>query len=94
LAHGAQAVWPVIYTMLIGSIPVGLIAAFVSYGLAARAVEAVRGGSAISAAGLGFDGRKALGAAKSRLGAALRQGQRALARIRQEFRAEPSWRLW
>jgi len=94
LANGAQAVWPVIYTMLIGSIPVGLIAAFVSYGLAARAVEAVRGGSAISVAGLGFDGRKALGAAKSRFGSAARQGQRALDRIRQEFRAEPSWRLW
>ena len=43
LPHSAEGLWPFIYPMLIGSIPVGLASAAVSYGLVARTVEVMRG---------------------------------------------------
>lgn len=43
LPHSAEGLWPFIYPMMIGSIPVGLASAAVSYGLVARTVELMRG---------------------------------------------------
>lgn len=43
LPHTPEALWPFIYPMLLGSIPVGLASAAVSYGLVARTVEVMRG---------------------------------------------------
>ena len=42
LAPGADPIWPVLYPMLIGSIPIGLASAAVSYGVVARGVELMR----------------------------------------------------
>jgi uncharacterized protein len=44
LAPGRDPIWPVVYTMLIGSIPIGLASAAVSYGVVARTVDAVQHG--------------------------------------------------
>jgi uncharacterized protein (DUF2062 family) len=44
LSPRGDALWPVIYTMLIGSIPIGIASAAVSYGIVARMVEAVQHG--------------------------------------------------
>ena len=44
LHHGRDTVWPIVYTMLIGSIPIGLASAAVSYGIVARTVGAVQQG--------------------------------------------------
>jgi len=42
LGHSSVPVWPILYPMLIGSIPIGLASAAVSYGLVARGVELMR----------------------------------------------------
>ena len=42
LSPGADPIWPVLYPMLIGSIPIGLASAAVSYGVVARGVELMR----------------------------------------------------
>lgn len=44
LATGAPQHWQIVYTMLIGSIPVGLLAAALSYRVTVRAVGLVRSG--------------------------------------------------
>ncbi|MBX9925850.1 MAG: DUF2062 domain-containing protein [Hyphomicrobiaceae bacterium] len=95
LSVDGDRVWPIIYTMLIGSIPVGLFAAAVSYGLTARAIEALRGETPT------WTGRgtliASLVAARTRGRQIVRQGRATLARTRTEIRtnwAEPSWRLW
>jgi uncharacterized protein len=49
LTRGGQTIWPVIYTMLVGSIPIGLASAAVSYGVVSRAVEAVQAQRAATA---------------------------------------------
>jgi uncharacterized protein len=54
LAHGADTVWPIVYTMLIGSIPIGLASAAVSYGVVAQVAGAVQQGHAV-----GFDAMRA-----------------------------------
>jgi len=43
LPHPGSGLWPILYPMLLGSIPVGLASAAVSYGLVARGVAAMRG---------------------------------------------------
>jgi uncharacterized protein (DUF2062 family) len=42
LGHGTDQIWPVLYPMLIGSIPIGLASAAVSYGIVASLADAVR----------------------------------------------------
>lgn len=42
LKHGTGHIWPVLYPMLIGSIPIGLASAAVSYGIVASLADAVR----------------------------------------------------
>ena len=42
LKSGADHIWPVLYPMLIGSIPIGLASAAVSYGIVASLADAVR----------------------------------------------------
>jgi uncharacterized protein len=39
LTPGSDPVWPILYPMLIGSIPIGLAVAALSYGIVARSVE-------------------------------------------------------
>ncbi len=46
LRPSADSLWPIVYTMLIGSIPIGLVSAAVSYGIVARMVEGVQHGRA------------------------------------------------
>jgi uncharacterized protein len=41
-SHGADQIWPILYPMLLGSVPIGLASAAVSYGIVARTVEIVR----------------------------------------------------
>lgn len=42
LHPGIDPIWPVLYPMLIGSIPIGLASAAVSYGLVTRGVDLMR----------------------------------------------------
>lgn len=42
VAHGGDHIWPVFYPMLLGSIPIGLTSAAVSYGIVASLADAVR----------------------------------------------------
>ena len=41
-SHGTDGIWPILYPMLLGSIPIGLASAAVSYGLVARGMDIVR----------------------------------------------------
>ena len=47
LARGTDTVWPILYAMLIGSIPIGLASAAVSYGVVARVVGSVQQGRSV-----------------------------------------------
>ncbi len=84
LSGEVDRVWPIVYTMLIGSIPVGLLAAAVSYGLTTRAIEALRGEprSVVSGADAGRIARDVWD----------RTLQKA-SDIKRRW-ADPSWRLW
>jgi uncharacterized protein (DUF2062 family) len=92
LSHGADRVSSVIYTMLIGSIPIGLVSAAVSYGLTARAIEAVRG-SSMGAAGRSLRGWPMI-AIPTWPGRALRELARREVSRREPTSREPTWRLW
>lgn len=76
---GPDRLGPVVYTMLIGSIPLGLLAAVGTYSATLRGVEAVRSGSA----GLALSLPELGGAASFEW---LRAQYRAM--------TEPAWRLW
>lgn len=80
---GPHQLGPVVYTMLVGSIPLGLLAAIMTYRLTLTGVEAVRNGSAHGAMGL----------PRLMYGKPLRQ------RLRSGWQSvrtaiEPGWRLW
>ena len=42
LVHGSDPVWAILFAMLVGSIPIGLVSAAVSYGIVARLAAAVQ----------------------------------------------------
>ena len=48
MMQGQDTVWPILFAMLVGSIPIGLVSAAVSYGVVARLMDSVQnhGGSA------------------------------------------------
>lgn len=48
MVHGGDTVWPVLFAMLIGSIPIGLVSAAVSYGVVARVMDQVQHNSGSS----------------------------------------------
>jgi uncharacterized protein len=42
IIKNSDHIWPVLYPMLLGSIPIGLVSAAVSYGIVAKAVDMLR----------------------------------------------------
>ena len=42
LSRSHDPIWPILFAMLVGSIPIGLVSAAVSYGVVARAMTAVQ----------------------------------------------------
>lgn len=52
LANPNGALWPMLYAMLIGSIPIGLVSAAVSYGVVARTMTAVQQRQRLKLSGL------------------------------------------
>lgn len=102
LPQSADQVWPVVYTMLIGSIPVGLAAAAASYALMFRAAEVWQSEQTCGAnVSRGF-GQASLSLLQpDRISAAAGTAVHAAWRLclkLQQFtkfgQLEPAWRLW
>jgi len=61
LIHGNDPILPVLMAMLVGSIPIGLVSAAVSYGIVARAMTAAQGQQSTQARRFGLSGHRFTG---------------------------------
>lgn len=93
VAVGSDRLGPVVYTMLVGSIPLGCLAAVLSYSLTVRGVEAVRNGSAAATLAMPPVDLEVAQAKVKDMAAKL---AREAAKWRAFYASivEPSWRLW
>lgn len=102
LPQSADQVWPVVYTMLIGSIPVGLAAAAASYALMFRAAEVwqseqTRGANVSRGFGQGSLTWMQPDRISPAVDTAVREAWLRGQKLRQAVKLgqlEPAWRLW